>query len=171
MAKIFILNSLRFLILVALQVFMFKNMGYYTIVTPFPYVLFILLLPFGTPHFLLYLLAFACGITVDAFYDTLGVNAAASVVLAWTRIVFLRITLEAENHETFATPRLGDVSIRWFLPYLFIGTLLHHFTLFILEVFSFQQLHYTLLSIILSCIFTVLICMLFSLLFYKKKRR
>jgi hypothetical protein len=171
MAKVFVFNFLRFIVLIALQVFLFKNIGYYTIASPFPYVLIILLLPFGIPNFWLYLIAFITGITVDMFYDTLGVNAAASVVLAWTRIVFLRITLEAENHEKFATPRLGDVSLRWFLPYLFFGTLLHHFTLYILEVFSFYQLHYTLLSIILSCIFTVVVCMLLSLLFYRKKRR
>ena len=171
MAKIFVFNSLRFVLLIGMQVFLFKNMGYYNLATPFPYVLFVLLLPFGVPNLLLYILAFLSGLTVDVFYDTLGVNAAASVVLAWTRIVFMKITLEADNHEKFATPRLGDVSSRWFIPYLVIGSFLHHFTLFVLEVFSFNQLHYTLLSIVLSCIFTVVICMLFSLLFYKKKRR
>ncbi|ULT22914.1 hypothetical protein KUH03_27050 [Sphingobacterium sp. E70] len=55
-----------------MQVFLFQNIGYYNLVAAFPYVLFIFLLPTGTPNFLVYLIAFLTGLTVDSFYDTLG---------------------------------------------------------------------------------------------------
>lgn len=159
------------MVLVAMQVFLFKNIGYYNLVTPYPYVLFLLLLPVGIPNAALYLIAFLTGITVDAFYDTLGVNAAASVVLAWMRIIFFKITLEAENHEKYATPALGAVSFKWFFPYVLFAVFFHHFALYMLTVFSFRLFHYTLFSTIFSCIFTVLIIMLFSLILYRRKQR
>ena len=171
MAKVFSYNVVRFAVLVMLQAFLFKNMGYYNLATPFPYILFILLLPVGTPNFILYCLAFLTGITVDAFYDTLGVNAAACVALAWGRITFVRITLQTDQYENYMTPIVGTVSFRWYFLYVLALALFHHSVLFLLETFTFHQFHYTLTRILLSCIFTVVIILLFSLLFYRKKPR
>lgn len=171
MVKLLLYNILRFVVLVGMQAFLFKNTGYYNLSTPFPYILFILLLPIGISNFSLFCIAFFTGLTVDAFYDTLGVHAAACAALAWVRTIFLGVTLEADNHEKYATPMLGEVSFRWFFPYLWVTTLAHHTVLYTLEVFSFSQFLYTLISIILSCIFTVVIISLFSLVFYRKKRR
>lgn len=171
MIKMFLHNALRFLVFVALQVVLFKNIGYYNLISPYPYVFFLLLLPIGTSNFLLYLIAFLTGMTVDAFYDTLGVHAAASVVLAWTRIAFMRITLEPDHHDKLATPLFGEVPFRWFLPYILLTTFTHHLAMYMLAVFSFVRFHYTLFSTVFSCIFTVIIMLLFSLLLYRRKRR
>lgn len=171
MIRILINNLLRFVVLMAMQVFLFKNMGYYNLITPFPYIFFLLLLPIGISNFNLYIIAFLTGLGVDLFYDTLGVNAAAAVVLALTRIAFLKITLEAESHDKNTTPMLGEVSFRWFLPYILLSTFMHHLTLFMLATFTFRQFHYTLFSTIFSCIFTVLIMLVFSLLIYRRKKR
>lgn len=171
MAKVLSYNIIRFFVLVALQVFLFKNMGYYNLATPFPYVLFILLLPVGIPNFILYCLAFLIGISIDGFYDTLGVHAAACTALAWGRILFIRITLQSDQHENYMTPLVGNVPFRWYFLYVFGLTLFHHSVLFLLETFTFHQFQYTITRILLSCIFTVVIILLFSLLFYRKKQR
>ncbi|PUV21236.1 MULTISPECIES: rod shape-determining protein MreD [Sphingobacterium] len=171
MARILIFNIIRFIVLIGMQVFLFQNIGYYNLVAAFPYILFIFLLPTGTPNFLVYLIAFLTGLTVDSFYDTLGVNTAACVALAAFRIFFMKITLEVEERDSFLTPMLGLMNVRWFFSYIFFGTLIHHTFLYLLESFSFQHIQYTLLSIVLSCIFTVIIMLLFSILFYKKKDR
>lgn len=171
MAKVFSYNIARFFALVVLQVFLFKNIGYYNLATPFPYILFLLLLPVGIPNFILYCLAFITGITVDAFYDTLGVNTAACIALAWGRITFLRVTLQTDHYESYMTPLWGTVPFRWYFLYVVVLTTFHHLVLFLLEAFTFHQFHYTLIRILLSCIFTVIIILLFSLLFYRKKQR
>jgi len=171
MAKLIAYNIARFAALVVLQVFLFKNIGYYNLGTPFPYILFILLLPVGIPNFLLYVLAFSMGLTVDAFYDTPGVNAAACAALAWARIVFLRVTLQTEYHEANMTPLWGSVPFGWYFLYISLLTLFHHLVLFLLESFTFHGFQYTLIRIFLSCIFTVVVILLFSLLFYRKKQR
>lgn len=170
MARILLFNIIRFLVLIAMQVFLFKNIGYYNLASPFPYILFIFLLPTGMPNFVLFTVAFLTGLSVDVFYDTLGVNAAACVALAAYRVFFMKITIE-NDMDTFITPILGEMNFKWFLSYTFFGTLIHHFVLVLLETFSFKQFQYTLATIGLSCIFTMAILLIFSFLFYKRKSR
>lgn len=171
MSRVLLLNIVRFVVLVILQVFLFKNMGYYNLATPYPYVLFLLMLPLGMPKLLLFIICFFTGLAVDAFYDTLGVNAAACVTLAAIRTAFISITVQLDNHEMFATPSISEMSLRWFLIYSTVIVFSHHLVLFFLEAFTFSNFHYTFLSVILSCIFTILLILLFSLLFYRKSRR
>ncbi|MCT1524409.1 MULTISPECIES: rod shape-determining protein MreD [Sphingobacterium] len=171
MGKVFIFNIVRFIVLIAMQVVLFKNIGYYNLATPFPYILIIFLLPIGTPNFILYLIAFLTGLTVDAFYDTIGVHAAASVALVWFRTFFFNITLDVDVQGSFETPSLGIMGNKWFFSYISIGTLIHHIVLLHVEYFSFNNYLSTLFSILLSSIFTILLIILMSLLFYKRKSR
>lgn len=164
-------NIIRFIILILLQVGLFKNIGYYNLVSPFPYVLFILLLPFRTNNFFLYLIAFLTGLTVDAFYDSIGVHAAACIVLAWYRIFFHSITLDIDDQESSKTPSWGNMGFKWFGTYMVFGTLVHHITLFFLEVFSFDNALNTLLSILLSSIFTIVLILIISIVTYQRKSR
>lgn len=170
MGSILFFNILRFVALFILQVFLFKNIGYYNLATPFPYILIILLLPIGIPNIVLYILAFLTGLCVDSFYDTLGIHAAACVSMAFFRIFFFKITLEVDMVESYLTPLLGEMNFKWFLSYVFFSALVHHTVLYFLETFNFHQLPYTLMSIGLSCIFTLVISLIFSFLFYKKKK-
>ena len=171
MARIFIFNIIRFVILIILQVAVFKNIGYYNIAALFPYILIILLLPTGIPNFLLFLLAFLTGLTVDAFYDSMGVHASACVALAWFRIFFHKITLDMEEQSSFQTPTWGNMGFKWFSAYLLLGTLVHHLVLFFTEIFSFQNILYTLASIFFSSLFTVAIILIISLITYNRKSR
>ncbi len=170
MAKILFINILRFIILIFAQVFLFKNIGYYNVPTTFPYIMFILLLPIRISNVLLFLLATLCGLTIDAFYDTIGIHTAACVTLAWMRVIFFGITLQPDDHEAMATPGITEVSFRWFFVYVFVLTFIHHTVLFFLETFSFNHFFSTLYSILLSCIFTGITIMLFDFVFYKRKR-
>ncbi len=171
MGSVVLLNLFRFVALIALQVVLFKNVGYYNLATPFPYILIIFLLPINIPNFILFLLAFATGLTVDAFYDSIGVHAAACVALAWFRIFFHKITLDVDAQNSFETPALGNMGSKWFLSYIAIGTVVHHIVLFHVEYFSFSNYLSTLLSILLSSIFTILLILLISLLVYRRKSR
>jgi len=171
MGRLIVSNIFRFLFLILLQVLVFKNIGYYNLAAPFPYVLIILLLPTRIPNFFLYLFAFGIGITVDAFYDTLGVHAAACIVMAWVRILFINLTFQADSYENMETPSASETSFRWFLIYALVLIFFHHLTLFLLETFSFSNILYTFLSVIFSCIFTLVLVSLYEILFYKRKKR
>lgn len=171
MARIIIINIIRFIILIILQAVVFKNIGYYNIAALFPYILIVLLLPTGLPNFFVFVLALLTGLTVDAFYDSMGVHASACVALAWFRIFFHKITLEVDAQASFQNPSWGNMGFKWFSTYLFLGTLIHHTVLFFVEVFSFQNFLHTLASIFFSSLFTVVIILIISLMTYNRKSR
>ncbi len=171
MSKSIIVNLLRFVVLVFIQVFLLKNISVYNLSTPYLYILFILLLPFETPNFLLYVLAFIIGLTVDAFYDTPGLHTAACVLLAFVRIIFISITVQKDGFDNEPEPTLSIMGFRWFFTYSLVLTFFHHFFLFTLETFDFSELQFTLSRVILSSLFTVFLILISGLLFFKSKER
>jgi hypothetical protein len=171
MGRALISNTIRFLLLIATQVFLLKNIGYYNLSIPYLYILFILILPFGIPNALLFLLAFFTGLTIDIFYDTLGLNAAACTVLAFVRIIFINLTVQRDGFDNEPEPSLGIMGFRWFIFYAFILTFTHHFILFTFENFKFTELGYTLIRVILSTCFTVFLILITEFAFFHKKVR
>jgi rod shape-determining protein MreD len=171
MSRTILNNLFRFLILVFMQVFLLKNITLYDLSTPYLYILFILLLPFETPNFLLFPLAFLLGLTIDAFYDTPGLHAASCVVLAFVRVLFISITVQKEGFDNEPEPTLSVMGLRWFFTYALVLTLAHHFFLFNLEVFRLSEIPYTLTRFLLSSIFTVFLMLLSGFLFYRKRER
>jgi len=171
MGRIIIFNIIRFLVLLILQVAVLKNIGYYNIAVAFPYILIILLLPIGLPNLLLYTLAFFTGLSIDAFYDSIGIHAAACVALAYFRIFFHKITIELDEQESFNTPSWGNMGFKWYSTYIVLSVLIHHVVLFFVEAFSFYNFIHTLLSIAFSGVFTLILIFVISLLTYHKKSR
>ena len=171
MTRTVIINLLRFVVLVFIQVFLLKNITLYNLSTPYLYILCILLLPVETPNILLFALAFLIGLTIDAFYDTPGLHAAACVLLAFVRVLFISITVQKEGFDNEPEPTLSIMGFRWFFTYALVLTLFHHFFLFNLEVFRFSEIQYTLERVVLSSIFTVFLILVSGLLFYRRKER
>ena len=159
------------MILVFLQVFLLKNITLYNLSTPYLYIMFIMLLPFETPNLMLFALSFILGLTIDSFYDTPGLHAAACVLLAFVRILFISITVQRDGFDNEPEPTLSVMGLRWFFTYALILTLAHHFFLFNLEVFRMSEMPYTLGRFVLSSIFTLFLVLLSGFLFYRKKER
>jgi rod shape-determining protein MreD len=171
MSRTIIVNLLRFILLVFIQVFLLKNITLYNLSTPYLYILFILLLPFEIPNFLLFALAFILGLTIDAFYDTPGLHAAACVLLAFVRLQFINITVQKDGFDNEPEPTVSVMGFRWFFTYAIVLTLFHHFFLFNLEVFRFSEIQYTFTRVVLSSIFTVFLMLISGLLFYRSRER
>lgn len=166
-----LINILRFFLLVFIQVFFLKNTAFYNLTTPHLYILFILLLPFETPNFILFTLAFILGITIDVFYDTLGLNAAACTVMALVRVLFISVTVQKQGFDNEPEPRLGLMGFRWFMFYTTILTIFHHLILISFEVFRFSDMPYILLRVILSSAFTISLILVAEFIFFRKKVR
>lgn len=171
MSRTIIINFIRFIALIFLQVFLLKNVTLYGLSIPYLYILFILLLPFETPNILLFSLAFIMGLIIDAFYDTPGLHAAACVLLAFVRVLFISITVQKDGFDNDPEPTLSIMGFRWFFTYASILTLFHHFFLFNLEVFRLSEIQYTFSRFILSSIFTVFLMLVTGLLFFRRKER
>lgn len=166
--RVIIINIFRWLLLVFVQVFLLRNMAFYDFPNPFLYTLFILVLPFNIPNVLLYALAFFTGLTLDAFYDTLGVHTAACVVLAFVRILFINISLSRESIEE-PSPTLGNMGFGWFSIYTLTCIFAHHLILFFLEAFKLSTFGFTFGRALLSLIFTVFLIFLVELAFQSTK--
>jgi rod shape-determining protein MreD len=169
MIRAFFINL--FIVLVFLQVFLLKNITVYNLSVPYPYILFILLLPFGIPNFFLFALAFIMGFTIDAFYDTPGLHMAACVLLAFVRILFISITVQKDGFDNEPEPTLSLMGFTWFFTYAVVLTLIHHFFLFSLEAFNLSEIQYTLGRLVFSSVFTVVLMLISGLLFLRKKER
>jgi len=161
-------NIGRFIVLVLFQVLVLNNIQFSGYVNPFMYVLFILLLPFETPRWLLLISGFLLGLTVDIFSNTLGLHAAASVFMAFMRPYVLRITSPRDGYESGTYPRVFYYGLTWFLNYAIILVVMHHLFLFYFEVFRFSEFFRTLLRVILSSSFTIIIIVLSQYIIYRK---
>ncbi|MBE7177353.1 MAG: rod shape-determining protein MreD [Mucilaginibacter polytrichastri] len=170
-SRIIARNFIRFFLLVFLQVFVLKNTPMYDLAAPYLYILFILQLPFNIPTLALFSLSFLLGITIDAFYDTPGLHAAASIILAFVRVIFMNLTVERDDRITADEPTLARMGFRWYFLYTLILTLIHHLFLFLLETFRFDGFQYTLMRVAFSSVFTVILMLISGLLFYRRKER
>jgi len=169
-SKLVLANIVRWFILLLIQILLLRNLSFYDMATPFTYILFLLLVPFGTPNLLLYLIAFITGLTLDAFYDTLGVHTTACITLAFVRISFISVTINRDGFDE-PEPTLGNMGFKWFIIYAFLCTFFHHLVLFFLETFRLEEFSYTLLRCLFSVIFTLFTIVLIEFIFYNKKMR
>lgn len=163
-------NGVRFIFLVLVQILIFKNIdidtngfSYFTI---FIYPIFILLLPIRTPTVLVVFLGFVLGITVDVFYDSLGVHAGASVFSAFIRSTILHFLEPRGGFEVNASPTKESYGINFFFRYAAIFMFLHILVYFSLEIFTpiyFNEIFIrTVFSFLLSLLFIIIYQYLFN---------
>lgn len=164
-------NILRFIALIIVQVLIIKNIELGRFINPFIYVLFIIALPFETPKWLLLISAFILGITIDMFYDTAGMHAAACVFMAYVRPGVLKLFSPREGYESGTAPTVQYLGIPWFLSYSAILVVIHHVILFYLEVFRFNEFFSTFFRVIISSIFTLILIVVTQYLFHRKKEQ
>lgn len=162
------INIFRWFVLLFVQIFLLRNMGFYNLSTPFVYILFLLVLPFGIPNFLLFLIAFGTGLTLDAFYDTLGVHTSACVALAFVRILFISVSVTRDAFDE-PEPSLGNMGFKWFSIYAILCILAHHLVVFFLEAFKLNEISYTLVRCLISVAFTLFLVLLVEFIFHNRK--
>ncbi|MEA1898380.1 MAG: rod shape-determining protein MreD [Bacteroidota bacterium] len=168
MINLVLRNIGRFLFLVLFQVLVLDNIQLGAYLNPFMYVLFILLMPFETPGWLLLISAFLLGFSIDLFEHTPGIHASAMVLMAFLRPAVLKMIAPREGYEPSSYPRIHYYGVSWFLQYSAILVFSHHLFLFYLEVFTFSGFFSTFLRIILSSIFSIGLIILSQFLIFKK---
>lgn len=165
----FIKYGLYFLVLVLAQVLVLNNVQLSGYINPYAYVLFILVLPFETPGWLLLISAFALGFTIDIFPQgiageggTLGIHTASSVLAAFIRPGVLNWINARGEYESGTIPSARDYGFTWYFLYTLIIVGVHHFALFYLEDFSLRHFLHTFARFVLSWFFTLIIIYLWE---------
>jgi rod shape-determining protein MreD len=147
--------GLIFILLLLLQVLLFNNIQFSGYVNPYVYIMFILLLPFEIPAWLLLIISFFTGLIIDLFSGTPGMHTSATVLTGFVRPFILRIISPRDGYEPGADPSMLIYGFRWFLIYTSIIVIIHHTALFYLEVFRFTDFFRTLLRVLLSSLFSI----------------
>ncbi|MFO7827023.1 MAG: rod shape-determining protein MreD [Bacteroidales bacterium] len=150
----------NFILLVFLQVFILNNIQFSGYINPYIYVVFILTLPFEIPKWLLLVLAFIMGITIDIFSHTIGMHSSATVFMAFLRPFVLEIIAPRDGYESETYPQLKYYGGSWFLKYTAILVFAHHLFLFYIEVFRFSDFFATMTRAILSSIFSIFLILI-----------
>ena len=173
-------NFLRFWILVTIQVLLLNKISLrwwsyvsgHPIFLPYLYPLFILLLPFQTPVWLLLFLGMAMGLTVDAFMDTMGIHAMATVLIAYLRTNVLTALLPknlAEYHNQ--SPNVRVMGWFPFITYAAFLVFIHHLVFFLVEQWPFSNIGLVLLTVLASTVTTLLLVIAYLLLFTRQVGR
>lgn len=161
---------ISFLLFLGLQVFLFDNMVLFGKAFCFVYIAFVLFLPFNINPMLLITVAFAGGLLTDLFYNTMGVNAAASVLVAFLRRPWISMITPPGGYEDINAPIIRQLGFGWFVNYLFPLVLIHHLVLFQIEAGHILLNWFILKKVIASAIFTTTVLILIQYLFYRNVR-
>lgn len=157
-----------FILLVLIQVWVLNNIQLSGYINPYLYILFILILPVNTPAWIQMLLGFLLGLTVDLFGYTPGMHTAATVFLAFIRPAVLAGIAPRDGYDAGDKPHLLSMGFSWYLRYSVILVLAHHLVLFYIETFSLSEFFTTLLRVVLSSVFTLLLIWIAEVLVYRK---
>jgi purine-cytosine permease-like protein len=95
-------------------------------------------------------------------------HSSATLLTGFLRPSVLRIISARDFSEQGTGPSMQTNGLRWFLIYTIIMVLIHHTTLFYLEVFRLADFFRTFLRVILSSFFTIIFILLLE--FYRKRK-
>lgn len=160
-----------FIIIVLIQVFVLDQIEISGYINPFFYVFFILILPFDISKYILLILAFVLGLTIDIFSDTAGMHTSATVLMAFLRPGVINTTSIKKEFESGSYPGLHNMDTSWVVTYSLILILCHHTFLFFLEAFSFSEFFTTLWRSVLSSLVTFVFVMIGFFFEGRPKRR
>jgi rod shape-determining protein MreD len=163
-----LVNIFRFIMLLAIQVVIFNNMNFLGYISPYPYLLYIILYPVNSNRSGLIISSFLLGITMDMFCNSGGVHAASSLILAYYRPYIFKFSFGL-SYE-YQTIKLNDSLTPERFSFILVSVVLHHTVLFILEAFQFKFIWDTLLRILFSSIFTIIVSIIIIYLIKPNKR-
>jgi hypothetical protein len=171
MSKQSILNYfVVFVVYLMLQVFLFDNMVLFGTAFCFIYIGFILFLPLEISKVFLIGLGFLAGLSVDIFYNSLGVNAASATLVAYLRPFWLSTITPSGGYEDVRVPVLKEMGFTWIITYALPLIFLHHLSLFIIEAGEMFHFGLVLKKTFFSCLFTFIILVIGQNLFYNRDR-
>lgn len=162
------LNIFRFFILLTIQITVFNNINLFGFISPFPYVLFIILYPVNGNKSALLVASFFLGIILDMFSNSGGIHTTACITLAYFRPAIFKFAFGV-SYE-YQTIKLNDILTPERFSFIVVAVLIHHITLFILEAFEFSLFWDILLRTLLSSLLTIAICIIIIYLIKPNKR-
>ncbi len=161
---------IRFLLLIVVQIALLNNVQFSGLLNPYLYIYFLIVLPVDFPPNVGLILAFAMGIVIDLFSQTLGMHTISAVFLAYARPYILRYMAPRDGYEFSRMVSVRQMGWLWFLTFSGLMVFLHHFVLFFIESFRISGFGYTLLKAMGSSALTLTLIVVVQLLFTRSPK-
>ncbi|MFD0760786.1 rod shape-determining protein MreD [Lutibacter aestuarii] len=168
MNKLILINIVRFISLVLLQVLVLNQINFFGHLNPLVYIVWVFLFPIRKNKATFLILSFLLGISIDFFSNSGGINAAATLFIAYFRLPILKLILRKSDFD-FLLFNIRGITFSKAFFFIFILTFIHHFIVFTLEYFSFNEFSAVFYNTILTSIITIILSILGIILFTKKK--
>lgn len=168
MNNLILTNSLRFIALILLQVFVFNHIHLFGYINPLVYITWVFLFPIRKNINTLLIFSFLLGLSIDFFSDSGGINAAATLFIAFIRLPVLKAILGKSDFD-YILFNLRSISFGKTILFISILTVIHHFIIFSLSYFSFNDIMIIISNTVYTSIFSIIIIALGIVLFTKKK--
>jgi len=160
-----------FILVVLMQGLVVNNIEINEYLNPMIYPVMIMMLPFEMNILLTMLIAFVLGISVDAFSNTFGLNASASIVIGYLRPTILNLIKPRDGYDSVLLPSIQDMGRLWFLSYASVILLIHHLWFFTIEILRFDLFFHIFLKTLFSLVFSLFLIILFQYIFYKPSKK
>lgn len=164
-------NLIRFVFLILLQGMVLEHIDLPGNLHCMVYPVAILLLPLQTSATVVLLCSFTAGLCVDLLCQAPGLNAAAATLMAFVRIVYMRLK---NRHETVrdsdltGTPLPSQMGWGGFVSYSLWCIFLFHLAYFMIDSFSFRNMIYPLYLTIGSSM-VCFICVMLTVTVFRPK--
>jgi len=159
----------RFVVLLLLQVLIMNNIrltGWD--INPHLYIVFILIVPNDVPKWLVLVLSFFLGLSIDIFTDTTGLHMAACTLIAFARYYVLQLISARDSYETGSEPNLHNHGLVWFSRYTVVLVFLHQFAYYFLDAFSLKKFFLTFVVVLIATVISSAVIVLSQFFMFKK---
>lgn len=153
---------LKTIIVILLQVTLFDRLHIQGWGYPMVYILLLFSMPLLYPQWLEMIIGAIIGLIMDIFCNSLGVHIAACVALTYLRpIILKKLVQDIERIKTDINSK--SIGIGAYVKYITLLTFCHHFMIFGLEAWNFQNWDLILIQTACSSVLTILLLLIYNL--------
>jgi hypothetical protein len=164
------MQFILFFVYVLVQVLLLRNLVLFNSAFCFLYIAFILLLPIELNTLVLMVIGFVMGFTIDIFYDSMGLHAMATVLVAYLRNYWMATITPQGGYDSSSSATISSNGLQWFIVYALPLVFMHHLVLFFVEASGFALFWFTMLKIVASLMFTMTVVILLQYLSPRSRR-
>ena len=173
MISVYLLILKRFLFFALLQGLIFNNFDFFDIYDPYVCLVFIITFPTKVNKITFMMISFVFGFTLDLYSNSLGINTAACLSIAFLRSYILNFVFgsfyDPHGIKLIKNYVLESTFSQKFL-YITAIILIHHLILFSLETFSFKFISLILFKTLITFLISLIFCTTFIYIMIKNEK-
>ncbi|SFI30154.1 rod shape-determining protein MreD [Halpernia frigidisoli] len=152
--------------LTVIQIFLLNRFAIFEKYIPVLYPVFVLFYPFFRNKFVFLFLSFILGLGVDIALGTWGINAFATVTIAYFRTLIFRTSTET------STDFFSFLTLNWsqFLFFIFVSIFIHQLLVQYLEFFKLTRLFEVFINVLITSVISFVFIFVYALVFRIKQK-